>query len=82
MRFYLKDPKTSQPSVTLTMMLVGFLVLIFKLLTSGMVIHGIHFGIFTGSDFGVALGALGAIYGFRKHTDHEAHSDKASDEDN
>lgn len=66
---YMKDPKTGEPSVTITLLVVGFAICLLKLLTSGMVIGTIQLGTFSGSDFATAVGALGALYAARKHTD-------------
>lgn len=67
MRF-LKDPKTGRESVTLTAFVVGFLVCTGKLLLSGIKTDLITFEQFSGSDFGIAVGALGAIYTLRKNS--------------
>lgn len=66
---WILDPKTKEPSVTITMMVPGFLVCILKLLISGLTIGGLTMGHFSGSDFATAIGALGMIYAARKHTD-------------
>lgn len=65
---YLNDPGTKQPSVSLTMFVLGFVVATLKLLTSGLVIHGFNLGVFTGVDFAAAVGAVGAVYAARKQT--------------
>lgn len=67
---YMKDPKTGEKSVTLTLLMVGFAVCLLKLLTSGMIIGTIQLGTFSGSDFATAVGALGALYAARKHSDN------------
>jgi hypothetical protein len=78
---YLKDPKTKKESVSLTFFVLGFLVATLKLLLSGLVIRYIQFGVFGGGDFAAVVGALGALYAARKHTD--AHTRKNSkDEEN
>jgi hypothetical protein len=69
---FIKDPKTGLPSVTLTTYVVGFAVCVVKLLLSGMVAGEFQFGAFGGTDFAAAVGALGAIYAARKHTDKES----------
>lgn len=66
---WMKDPKTGKRSVTLTMFFVAFVVAIIKLLFAGLVIQGFKFGVFSGTDFATVVGAMGSIYGFRKHTD-------------
>ena len=69
--FWLKDPKTNKPSVTLTMFVTGFVVALFKLLTSGISLAVVSSAPFTGGDFAAVVGALGAIYTARKHTDKQ-----------
>lgn len=71
MNFYLKDPKSGEPSVTLTAFVTGFLTVSGKLLLSGITIGTITLSQFSGSDYGVAVGALGAIYVMRRATDKE-----------
>lgn len=66
---WLTDPSTKEPSVTVTLFTLGFVVATLKLLTSGIVIASIHLGTFTGSDFALVVGAVGSIYWGRKHTD-------------
>lgn len=67
---FIKDPKTGEQSVTLTMLIVGFTVALLKLLTSGLIIGSINLGAFSGSDFAEVVGALGAIYAARRHSDN------------
>jgi hypothetical protein len=69
---YLKDPNSNTPSVSLTLFVTGFMVCTLKLLTSGVVIGKLHLGDFGGTDFAAAVGALGAIYAARRHTDANA----------
>jgi len=69
MKVWIQDPKTSKSSVTLTLLVIAFLVSVFKLLLSGMTVQGITFGEFSGTDFATVVGSIGALYGFRKHTD-------------
>jgi hypothetical protein len=73
---YLKDPHSNEPSVTLTLFVTGFVICLLKLLTSGIVIGKLHLGDFGGTDFAAAVGALGAIYAARRHTDANAPKDK------
>jgi len=69
MKVWIRDPKTSKSSVTLTLLVIAFFVSIIKLLLSGMTIQGISLGEFSGTDFATVVGSIGALYGFRKHTD-------------
>lgn len=66
---YLTDPKTKEKSVTLTLLITGFVVCLLKLLTSGVSFGNMNLGAFSGSDFAIAVGSLGAIYWGRKQTD-------------
>lgn len=72
---YLKDPDTKQESVSLTLLVVGFVPCLLKLLTSGITFGSMNLGTFTGSDFALAVGALAALYWGRKHSDAK-YSDK------
>lgn len=67
MNFWIKDPKDGQPSVTLTVFMLGFAVATFKLLSSGFACCGMQFSPFTGTDFAAAVGAVGAIYFARRN---------------
>jgi len=66
---YFKDPKTGKKSATLTILMSTFGVCLVKLLFAGVTYGDFSAGTFTGADFATAVGAAGAIYGFRKHTD-------------
>lgn len=66
---YLKDPKTGEPSVTMTMMVIGFVIASIKYLSAGVVVGSVTLGASTGGDFAAVIGALGAIYAARKHSD-------------
>lgn len=66
---WLVDPKTGEKSVTLTAFVTGFGVATLKLLLSGLTIAGFSLAPFTGSDYALVVGAVGAIYWARKNTD-------------
>lgn len=68
---YLKDPKTGKKSVTLTLLVSTFVVALLKVLISGMEYGDIKLGEFDGTQFAAMVGAVGAIYGFRKHSDKD-----------
>jgi hypothetical protein len=72
MKFWVLDPKSGKPSVTLSLMVLGFCVATFKLLVSGMTIHGIAFESFSGTDFAMVVGALGALYSVKKFTNKDS----------
>jgi len=64
---YLRDPKTKQPSVTLTAFVTGFGVAALKLLFSGVQLTATYkLPEFNGVDFAAVVGALGAIYAMRR----------------
>lgn len=64
---WLKDPKTKERSVTLTVFAVGSLVALLKLLASGVSIGSFKAEKFGGGDFAAAVGALGAVYTLRRN---------------
>lgn len=64
--FLLKDT-SGKKSLTATAFAVGFLVVNFKLLTSGLTCGSITFGQFDGTQYGLALSSLGAIYLLRRN---------------
>lgn len=66
---WLTDPKTKKPSITATLLVSGFVAATAKLAMSGLVIHGFHFEAFSGTDYAMVIGALGALYGLRKYND-------------
>lgn len=68
---YLKDPKSGQKSVTMTMMVVGYIVALFKLLFAGVAYKSFSMGAFAASEFAIIIGALGALYAGRKYTDKD-----------
>jgi hypothetical protein len=68
---WVKDPKTKEPSVTLTLLVSGFCVAVLKLVVSGISVGPATLAPFTGGDFAAVVASLGAIYAARKHTDKE-----------
>lgn len=56
------DPVSKLPSVPLTAFVAGGAVATFKLLTSGLIVGHVQFGVFGGTDFAAVMGALGALY--------------------
>ena len=56
-----------QPSTVRTIFLYGCLVCIAKLAFSGLITKWFQLPQFSGSDFGVAIAALGGIYSLDKH---------------
>jgi hypothetical protein len=72
MNVWCRDPKTGKPSATLTVFLVGTAVVLLKYALSGLTIAGVPFEHMDGSDFAMAVGALGAVYFGRKWTDRSS----------
>lgn len=67
--FWIKDPKNNQPSVSLTLLIVGFVTVLSKFLLSGVVFNEINFGTLTATDFGVAISPLAMLYWGRRNSD-------------
>lgn len=63
------DPKTGEKSVTLTAFVAGFGVATLKLLLSGVTLGSLTLSPFTGSDYAMVVGAVGALYWARKNTE-------------
>jgi hypothetical protein len=72
MSFWIPDPQTKQPSVTVTAFVLGFLTCLIKLIASGLAIGSVKIAIFSGVDFAAAITALGGVYGLNKHVDNLA----------
>ena len=73
-KFLLKD-SSGKKSVTMTAFVLGFLVVNAKLLLSGVTIMDYQMTAFTGSEYGIALSALGAIYVLRRSASKEEKGD-------
>lgn len=72
-KFLFKDSK-GKPSITATAFILGFAVVNFKLIFSGIELGKFKMELFSGGEYAAALGALGAIYVLRRSTDPESHS--------
>ncbi len=71
-KLIIKNVKTGQPSYTLTMTIVGFLVINVKLLFSGIeVMDKFKMSDFSGVDYAAALSAIGGIHVFNKKVTRE-----------
>jgi len=68
---FLKNSK-GVPSATFTVFYVGSFVCLIKLMFAGLVIGSYKLGEFTGSDFGIALAALGGVYVLDKKKKNDA----------
>jgi hypothetical protein len=58
---------SGKKSSTLTVFILGAVVVNLKLVLSGLTIYGIEVPPFSGTDYAVALGALGGVYVLRRH---------------
>lgn len=80
-KLIVNDVKTKKPSYTVTAFIVGFFVINFKLLFSGIEITDkIKMSDFSGVDYAAAVAALGGIYVLRKNKTIK--SDNSEDIDN
>jgi hypothetical protein len=68
LNYVTKDIKGNR-SITRTVFILGSIVVHIKLIFSGMTFNGFIFEKFSGGDYGMALGALGAIYVLRRNTE-------------
>lgn len=75
---WIKDPETQLPSVPLTAFVCGFAVCIVKLALSGIKLVDINIAEFSGSDFSMAVAALGAIYSLHTHVQNLANKNDKS----
>jgi len=64
---YLTDPKNGKKSVSLTLLIIGFITALVKLLLADSTIKGFTFGSFSGSDFSMVVGTVAALYFSRRY---------------
>ncbi len=69
--FWIKDPKNDKPSVSLTLLVIGFVTVLAKFLLSGVVIGDATLGSITAGDFGIAISPLAALYWGRRSSSTE-----------
>lgn len=67
-KFLLKD-SSGKKSTTVTVFILGAIVVNLKLILSGITLAGITFGEFSGVDYGASLSALGGVYILRRYND-------------
>lgn len=67
MNLMLNDPDSKGPSTTRSVFWYGCLICLGKLALSNVSILNFHIPAFGGSDFALAIGALGGIYALDKH---------------
>jgi hypothetical protein len=65
-KFLIKDTD-GKKSLTATAFVIGFMVLNFKLVCSGVKFNEFTFSQFSGVDYGAALAALGGVYVLRRN---------------
>ena len=57
MKIWLKDPRSDKPSVSLTLLIIGFWLACYKLFVNQI----------SGSDFAMIVGAVSGLYSVRKY---------------
>ena len=67
--FWIKDPKNDKPSVSLTLLIVGFFTVLAKFLLSGVLVGTVTFGELSAADFGIAISPLAMLYWGRRSSD-------------
>lgn len=72
-KLMLKD-SSGKKSITMTAFCLGFVIVNAKLLLAGMTIGSYQMAAFSGSDYGVAVAALGAIYVLRRNGNEKKES--------
>ena len=72
-KFMLKD-SGGKKSITMTAFCLGFIVVNAKLLLAGMTIGSYQMATFSGTEYGAAIAALGAIYVLRRNNDEKKES--------
>lgn len=72
---WLKDPKTNEPSVSLTMLVLTTIVSLVKLLLAGSEFNGFKLADFSGGDFSMIVGVFAALYWGRKHSDNKSNKE-------
>lgn len=76
---WLKDPKTKEKSVTLTLLVIGFLVSTAKLAVSGITYNKFSMGDFAGAEYSLALGALAGLYAYRRKSEKKQKTENTND---
>lgn len=66
--FWIKDPKNDKPSVSLTLLIIGFVTVLAKFLLSGAVVMEFSFGELSAADFGIAISPLAMLYWGRRNS--------------
>lgn len=80
MKIYMKEPKPEE-SPTITLMWVGVIAALFKLIVADASIWGITFGSFSGADFALVVSPFLALYGHKRIIKNKRKSSLDSGED-
>lgn len=59
---------------------IAFIVILLKFVLGGVVVHGTKIPEFTGSDFAMAIAAIGSIHSLSKHVDNLAKGKEVKDD--
>jgi hypothetical protein len=62
MTIFIKDPATGQPSIPASAFVLGFVTILGKYAVAGMTFGAVKMSDMSGSDFSLAIAALGGIY--------------------
>jgi len=65
---WMKDPKTKEESVTVTMLSITFAVALVKLIVADMTFGKLTMGGFDGQNFALIVGTMSTLYWGRKNT--------------
>ena len=79
---WIKEPKTKEPSVTLTLLVLTWIVGIINILLSNNTILHINFNSFNGVDFGALMASMSSIYGVRKYQENQLKLSGANEKTN
>jgi hypothetical protein len=76
-----KHPGSEKQSVTMTLLVIGFIVVMIRFALSNMVIAGYTVPYTSGTDCSLVIAALGGLYGLRRYSDSKTNVNKKIDID-
>lgn len=76
-KLIIKDSNNNKKSYTASAFFYGSLIVNLKLILSGMVIGPVQLSAFTGSEYAMAMSALGAIYVLRRTSSPQSKGDES-----
>ena len=79
-KLLLKD-SSGEKSLTATAFIIGFIVVNLKLILAGVKIGAITFSVFSGSEYGLAVASLGAVYVLRRNSRDKNGDGKVDEKD-